>query len=353
MDHIRILKRAFEIVRRYRALWIFGVLLALTGGGGGGSGSGGSSGGSGGGDFNNGPFNWPDGFPPMHIPQGVITGAIGAVIAIVCLIFVLAVVMTIVRYVSDTAAIRMVDRHETSGEMVRFGDGWRMGWSRAAFRLWLVDLLVGLVVFFAIILMFALAAAPLLLWLTSSDVMRTIGTVAAIGLGVLAILITIVVAAGVSLLGEFFHRAVVLENLGVMDAIRRGWQIVRRMPGDAIIMGLIMFGLRLLFSIALIPVVLLVMVASGLTAAIPGVLIGLLVASLASREAGILAGLVVGLPIFCLVLLIPLTFVSGLFEAYKSSVWTLTYRELTALQTVAPTPAPSGDVLPEPPAALE
>ena len=36
MDYGRLISHSFEIVRRYRALWLFGFLLALTGGSGGG-----------------------------------------------------------------------------------------------------------------------------------------------------------------------------------------------------------------------------------------------------------------------------------------------------------------------------
>ena len=46
MDHFKILRRAFQLTWSYRALWMFGILLALTtassgvnsGGGGGGGG---------------------------------------------------------------------------------------------------------------------------------------------------------------------------------------------------------------------------------------------------------------------------------------------------------------------------
>ena len=41
MNHIKILKRALNITVNYRALWIFGMLLALTSGSG--SGNGGNS----------------------------------------------------------------------------------------------------------------------------------------------------------------------------------------------------------------------------------------------------------------------------------------------------------------------
>ena len=38
MDHVKILKRALDTTWRYRALWIFGIILALTTGGGSGGG---------------------------------------------------------------------------------------------------------------------------------------------------------------------------------------------------------------------------------------------------------------------------------------------------------------------------
>ena len=34
MDHVKVLKRAWEILWRYRVLWVFGIILALTAGGG-------------------------------------------------------------------------------------------------------------------------------------------------------------------------------------------------------------------------------------------------------------------------------------------------------------------------------
>ncbi len=44
MDHIRILRRAFQITRAYRALWLFGILVALTAARGGSSNGGGGGG---------------------------------------------------------------------------------------------------------------------------------------------------------------------------------------------------------------------------------------------------------------------------------------------------------------------
>jgi hypothetical protein len=201
---------------------------------------------------------------------------IGIVIGVLCLALLLVVAFTIVRYVAETSAIRMVDRHESTGERVSFREGWRLGWSRAAFRMWLVDLVFGLGVVVVFLALFALAAAPFLVWTTGKNIAQVIGTIAGSGLVVLVILFLVLVAAVLSLLGHFFHRAIALENLGVFEGIRRGWAVVRRRPGDAIIMGLILFGLGLVFAIVMIPVTLILLVVAGVAGGLPGLLVGAL-----------------------------------------------------------------------------
>jgi hypothetical protein len=46
--------------------------------------------------------------------------------------------------------------------------------------------------------------------------------------------------------------------------------------------------------------------------------------------------IIIGLPFFAIVTFSPITLVEGWGLTYESSVWTLTYRELKALETVAP-----------------
>lgn len=340
MDHLRILRRAFEIVRSYRVLWIFGFLLALTSSNGGGGSNSNYS-------FNNNNFggnnggNFPPGLDPTKIPQEVWSGLVGVGIALICLVLLLAVVFTIVRYVAETSAIRMVDRYESSGEKVRFREGWRLGWTRSAFRMWLVDLLFGLAAMLVFIGLLVVAAAPLLVWFTHNDVVRAIGTVAAIGLGVLWLLIIILGGAVLSLLFKFIHRAIALENLGVQDSIRRGWKIVRGRLADVIIMGLILFGIGLVFAILMIPVALFLVAVAGVSGGLPALLAGGLTNIFAHGVTPKIVAAAVGIPIFLTVLAIPLTFISGLVEAFTSSTWTLVYREVVALETIKPQAEPS------------
>ena len=77
------------------------------------------------------------------------------------IIILLSVVFIIARYVAETALIRMVDRHEATGERVSVRQGFRLGWSRAALRMFGLDFLVGLIGLLGFLLLVLVAASPL------------------------------------------------------------------------------------------------------------------------------------------------------------------------------------------------
>ena len=331
MDHLKILKRAFAITLNYRVLWVFGIILALTTGA---SGSGdpnprmevGND--AGGGAPGPGP-GWPG-----HLSQEVITALIAVGVALLCLIILLVVVGTIARYVAETSVVKLVDRYEASGEQLSLREGFRIGWSRTALRLFLMDLLVGVPFFLAFLLLLLVAAAPLLVWLTESQGLRVIGTLATIGLAMFVIFLTVLVGVALGVLQNFFRRACVLEDLGVVDAVRRGWDVVRQRPGDVALMALILFTIGLAFTILTLPLALLLMVAAAVIVGLPALLVGSVVALFAGPPAGIIVGVVAGLPLFILILAAPLAFLGGLWQVFNSSAWTLSYRELLALESV-------------------
>ena len=345
------------MVWRYRALWVFGVILAVT------TASGGFSSPGAGNQFQ----YETDGFRGIdEIPPDIVPIMIGVAIGVVCVIVFLAVVATIARWVSETALIRMVDEHEETGEKYGVRDGFRKGWSRAAFRLFLIHLLIFLVVGVPLIVLFMLAFAPLLLWLTKNTVVGVIGTVTAVGLFFLMILLAIIVNAVVGLLKHFIRRACVVEELGVVDSIRAGFGLVRRRLKEVIIMWLIMIGVQIGWGIAmmvtivvLFPIIILLLILGAVLGGLPALLVfGLASLVTSGPVPWILAG-VIGAPIFILVVAAPWIFLSGLMEVFKSSVWTLTYRELRALEDVElepelePGPEPVVLLEPKPDASLE
>lgn len=346
MDYLKILKRAWEITWRYRALWVFGIILALTAGGGG------WSGGGGGGDSS----NIGTEITPPHIPREVLQALLALAVLCACAIILLAIVTTIARYVAEAALIRMVNDYEETGEKLTVRQGFRLGWSRATWRIFLISLVIGVPLAIVFIIMFLVSLSPLLVWiLTSEEVLLVLGTVAAIGMVFLSVLLAIIASTIADLLLQFFWRACVLEGLGVFDAIRNGFALVRRHVKDVAIMWVIMVSIRIGLTVASIPIAIALLIVGGLLGGVPALLVWGIARMLfkgAEAVPWILGGLV-ALPMFILVVAVPLTFASGLVATFFSTTWTLTYRELRALEQGTeeeglapgtPPPAPAIDI---------
>lgn len=334
MDHFKVLKRALEITWRYRVLWVFGIILALTTGGGGGNG--GAQGRFDGNAFLR-DFSIPEGtldeiFPMPVVPEAIVGTLIAIGVGLACLILLLIVVSAVARYVAETALIRLVDDYEETGERRSIGQGFRMGWSRAAWRLFLMNLLIVLPTILVFLLLLLVVAAPVLLFMDTP--VRAIGIVGTIGLAFLLILLLIVVIVVLTLLMKFFYRACVLEGLGVVESIRRGYSVVRRNLKDVVVMWLLMVGVSIGIAIAMFIVMLLLLALGVLAGGLPALLAGGLASQAFEGAVPWILGAVVGIPIFIVVVALPLLFLGGLVEVFKSSVWTLAYRELLALESV-------------------
>jgi hypothetical protein len=328
MNHINILKRALNITINYRALWIFGMLLALTSSSGSGDSSSSSTNG-------NPDFNWQNPFGEFPQPsQEVANLWIGIAIALACLVIVLIVAGTIARYVSETALIRMVDEHENSGEQLSIRQGFRLGWSPVAWKMFLMDLLVGVGFIAIFLILLALASIPLLVWLTQNTPLQVMGTIVSAGLILLLIFISIVAALAVALIMLFARRICALENLGVRASLRRGYEMVKQHLGDTVVMGAIMFGISLLWIIVTIPIILAVVVVAALVGGIPALLVGSIVGFFTQGTTPWIVAAIVGVPIFLILVIIPSTLIGGWQQVFSSSTWTLTYREALALEQI-------------------
>ena len=311
MDHLKILSRAWTITWRYRALWLFGFLFALAGGGSGGGRISGNGGGSG--------TRWTQP-APSNIPWDTVLMIILIAVAV---ILVLVVALTILRYVAETAMIAGVDEIEGQGIALTVRRGFRLGWSRQAWRLFLTDLVIYLPLVVMALVLLAFAASPLLLLLVKADVVRAIGVVATIGFALLVILFIIAVALVISVVMPYIRRRVVLGKQGVMASIRQGVMLVRASLLDTGLMWLLLAAIGIVLGLVMIPVALLVVLVAVLIGGIPAGL-----AYLISHSWVVTA--VVGVPLFLIVLIPTLAFIQGLIEVYRSTSWTLAYRELAA-----------------------
>ncbi len=347
MDHIKVLKRAFQITWNYKTLWIFGIILALTVASGG---NGGNSGNqaqyvTGGKDHRyeipesielpgGGEISVPDAFQEAStwITIGV------TVLGVCCCVGLVWIVAgTVLRYVAETALIRLADDYEETGEKRSVRQGFRMGWSRASVRLFLIDLLLlvaGLAVFAPlIVLMTALTGISVWMFTQEVIVLGIISVVAATGLFFLTIFFGIIVGVVIELLKPFFQRACVLEGLGVGESLARSIDLMKRhFAWDVAIMWLIVIGLNIGWIIAMIIVGFLLLLAALVIAAVPALLLGGLAGLIFGWVGGLIVGSIVAGLIFVLVLVASTTFLEGLRMTFLSTVWTLTYRELHALE---------------------
>jgi len=371
MDPVKILKRAWHILWSYRALWVFGLILALAGAG--------SSAGNGnnGSRFNMDSYNqrfempvpgeiqrafkeagqeferlFEYGLPAAGISQRDITAIIVAVAVFILVMLLISIGMAFARYTSETAVIRMVDEYEATSVKLTVRQGFKIGWSRTSWRLFLINLIVNIP---AILMLAALAILGFVIYTmveSNTPAFAVASMVTLIGVVFLVIFATVLVSIVLRLLRQFFWRVCALEEVGVRESLRQGFQIVRENWKDVGIMWLIMVGLGIawiLVSFIAVIITLPLVVITGLIAlvvvSVPGLLlVGLFSLFMSGYLPWIFAALFV-LPLFFPIAFSPWVALAALEKVYTSSVWTLTYREVKALPAIPPEIAvgPVGD----------
>ncbi len=348
MDFGGIFTRSWQVTWKYRALWLYGVLFALFGGGQGSQfnpgnlgnlagGGGGGRGGSGGGNVvpTTPEFNWQ-----------AIAIIIGAIICIALIWFLLSILL---RFVSRGALVGLVDELETNQTVPTVRQGWNIGSDRFVSLLG-IGLVVNIPLTLLSLLLLLIAALPIL-----ASVVPLIGTPRGrapdqlLGLaaaGVLSsifliccvVLLLVIVALIVRPFYEFFVRVCVVNRRGAIDSIREGYRMVRANLGNVTVLYIIIIGIGIGFGIIMIPVTLLLF---GIPVA-AGFAVGALANSVTE---GILVGVLIGIPMLLILLLI-----SGVYQAFEQTVWTEGFLAL-ARPTAAPVPAPTPPQGPAPTAA--
>ena len=369
IDPIKILQRAWHILWNYRMLWAFGLILALVAGGSSTSGGNNSMQWREDGQSYEGPsfgsvqealdyFNrelnrlFTEGIPEANITGEALTAFLWTVGVFVVFMFLVGIVVTIAYYVSETAVIRMVDEYENSGTKMTVREGFQIGWSRTAWHLFLINLIVHLpaILFFIVLI---ITGTTIFFTVTNGTTAFNAASIAGlIGLVILSIFAVFIVSIFLGLLRNFFWRIAVLENAGVRESLRRGFAMARENWKSVGLMWLVMIGLgiawflaSILAVIVTIPIVILTGIAAAIVAAVPGLLlVGLFSLFLSGPLPWIAAGLFV-LPLFSVIAFSPWLLLGSWQSVFTSTVWTLTYRELKALPAIAPQAelVPAGD----------
>lgn len=218
--------------------------------------------------------------------------------------------------------------------------------------MFLIDLLTGLPVL-ALVLVLLTLGLVLFSNVVAGNLMAALaGSLAVVGVFVLVLLVLITLGVLLSLLRSFFMRAAVLEDLGVMDALRSGWALFRGQWKNAGLVWLILVGLGLVSGVVftvvlvlLIPAYLVLLVPAALAALLPGLLAYGFTSLFAAGPLLWLVTLVAALPSSSWCCFRRCCCSAAGTRCTPSAVWTLTYR---ALKTPAhrprsnPRPDPAG-----------
>jgi len=296
-----VLTKAWQIIWKHKVLWIFGILAGCgQGSGGGNSGGGGNTG------FNT---QVPD-LPPQitqwfnTIEQNIRTYVFIA-IGLACIIWIIIIFISTVGKVGLIRGTSLADEGE---ENLIFGQlfsesmpyVWRMFW---------LSLIVGLpilVLFSTLIVLLAIGVSG---W---NEVGLLSVVLVPLFIGCMCLLIPVMFVVGMIIRQS--QNAIVLEDMEVMPALSRGWEVFRANLGPIIIMAII---LGIIGFVA------------GLIIAIPIFLIVFpTIFSFVLGEGETFAPFI--LMAVCMCLYIPVALVlQGILTSYTESAWTLTYMRLT------------------------
>jgi hypothetical protein len=307
MDIGEVLSRAWQIIWRHKVLWIFGILA-------------GCSAGNRGPSFNYDYSNRGD-LPPAiqrffteTPPEQLILLGVAAL----AVILVLVVLTIFLGTIGRIGLIRGTQQVDQGAERLAFGELFR-GSTHYFWRVFLLSLIIGLAVFAVVMILVVLGIA-------FSVLTFGIGAICLIPLVCVLVPVGIFVGAIIGLVVELANNAMVVENLGIMDGLRRGWEITKANAGTIAVMWLI-----LVLGISLI---------GGFIIGLPFLLIAApaMFALIAGNDRAFQGGLIISL--ICLVAYLPVLIVlSGILRSYVQSAWTLTFLRLTAPKQALVAPA--------------
>jgi hypothetical protein len=320
MDYGEVLTRAWQIIWKHKILWLFGILAGFT-----------SS-------------NWWSSSSSVSWQADVSYEVERSIAQIpdwqwvliaggfLLLILLFIVVLVFLGTIGKIGLVRGTMQADGGQDKITFGELFS-GSVPYFWRVFLLNLLVGIVIFLVMFTLIIIAIFTSII---------TLGIALICWIPMMCLLIP--VALAIDLLLEQSSIAIVVEDLGVMDGLRRGWQVVKENVGPMVIMWLILeLGVNLILGmIIFLP----------LMFTFWPIIVGLFT----GEEAAIFGGFAVA-AICCAIYMPFLLVLGGIIRSYVGSAWTLTFMRLTAPLTplegelVEPGPVEPELPDPDPPAA--
>jgi len=315
-----ILTRAWQIVWKNRVLWIFGILASC--------GRGGSSFNGSGGGQSDGGFDTPSDLPPqlMQFLQTIeenLTAFIAITVAVVCIIWIIAIFLSTI---GKIGLIRGTAQLDGGVEGLIFGQLFSES-TPYFWRIFGLAFLVGLPVI-VVVTVLAAGLAVFAVSASSGSDAAAVGSIALVPILIGCVCALIPLMFVIHMITRQSENAIVLENMNVLPALSKGWDIFRKNLGPIIIMAIILAVINF---------------AAGLIITIP-IIIVVLPAALAFAFGEAQNWTPLAIAGVCLCLYIPISlFLNGIAIAYTESAWTLTYLRLTRMQDDQPVALPEAN----------
>jgi hypothetical protein len=297
VDYAEVLKRTWQITWNRKGFWLLGLMAGCSASGRGGGGGTSQAGSGTNFSYDSRSYSELERFI-LDIPYET---WIAIAISLVCLFLVVFLVFFFIGVLGQAGLIAGF-RASDEGEAVSLSQAFRMGLE----HFWT---LVGIRIVFAIAI-FLLVGGILIFYFVAG--------IATLGIGLICLLPLLCMLVPLALAGDVFSVlsmvAAVEEKLGVFDAFKRAWSVIRANAGPVIVMGLILVvgGAILGFILAL-----------PLTAVAIPLIAGLILQTDEAIFTGIAVSaicLIVALPVFILI--------NSVLTTYITGAWTTTYRRL-------------------------
>jgi hypothetical protein len=305
MGYADLIGRAWQITAHHRVFWLFGFLLALFGG-------------SSSSRFSPLSLINPS-FGAGNIPilTALSVTLLGTLAALGVVWFVGGFIM---RPIAATAIISM-GQHLEEGGPISATDGWRFGWSRRAWRLFLIELIVRVSSSIIFAVAFAAAFIPLLLLMVDYQPLQLLAGFATLNFFCLWFIFFLISSLFIAPFIEICRRYVILANISALNSLKHGYRLLRYKFKDFLSATLLMLVLNFGWYVA-----------SSIVNAIVGgvVLASSMVGLMAGDPASTLAGslIILGITCFALLALLLWAFATGVFLVFQLTFWTLAFREI-------------------------
>ncbi len=365
MNTVKIFQNSWSLMLRYKALWIFGVILALT-------------------TISFGSALWlrdTENLPDQTLVNWEISAKdkawikenfgldlplsytlkiadlqvrlddpslsvlelsrlLNIAITLIAVLLVLLIVTLVLRYTAEAALINMVNNQQNNNEEHSARKGWSFGFSTAALKLFLIDLVVCTMLLMLTPMVFLPALLPVVIAINGSPAAITISILLMTSLTLVSVAALIVMWIAGMITVQLARRASCMDGLGIFASIWRGFRLMRAQLGGVGLTWLVIIGLDLIYPILVAPVAILLAAAGlavgGLLALLLGVLLSLVLANTTAWTIAIIAGVV----LLVLAVAVPMTLLSGMREVFKSSAWTLTFSEAVRNQSTKRSSSP-------------